>query len=224
MNTNKACLSSKIADLLKEKIINKEFNVGDKLPNENDLSKELNVSRTTLREAIRILVAQNLVEIRRGKGTFIINNNLDFYNLNQLNNSTSDLRDLFEIRLMIEPMAVYYATNRASDEEIVEIINFGKKVEEKILQNKDRSKEEQDFHNAIAKASHNSFIKNLMPIINKSINKGVVLSKEFKKINELTLRDYQMIMDFMKARNGEACKVAMELHILNAMDVFSIQR
>ena len=224
MKRTEISLSSQIAEELKEKIVNKEFNIGDKLPNENILSQELNVSRTTLREAIRILVTQNLLEIRRGKGTFVINNDLDIYQLNKLNNTSSDLKDLLELRLIIEPMAVYYATNRATDKEIENILYYGKEVEKKILNIEDRSNEEQYFHNAIAKASHNAFIKDLMPIINKAINKAVILSKEFDKINELTLRDHQMIMDFMKARNADGAKASMELHIINALSVFGIQR
>ncbi len=52
-------------------IIEKRFSIGDKLSNEIELSQKLNVSRTTLREAIKILVAYNILEIRRGKGTYV---------------------------------------------------------------------------------------------------------------------------------------------------------
>lgn len=65
-------LSQSIADNILSMItIEKRFSVGDKLPNELELSEELNVSRTTLREAIRILVAYDILEIRRGKGTYV---------------------------------------------------------------------------------------------------------------------------------------------------------
>ena len=63
-------LSQSVADSILSMItIEKRFSVGDKLPNEMELSEELNVSRTTLREAIRMLVAYDILEIRRGKGT-----------------------------------------------------------------------------------------------------------------------------------------------------------
>lgn len=225
MKRQEPSLSLQIADELKEKIlINKEYKIGDKLPNENLLSEELNVSRTTLREAIRILVTENILEIKRGKGTFIINDTLDNHDFGKLNNTVSDLKDLLELRLIIEPMAVYYATKRATDKEIENIISLGQIVESKILNQENRNNEEQSFHNAIAKASHNSFIKDLMPIINEAINKGVNLSKEFSKINDLTMSDHKLIMDFMKERNADGAKVAMELHIINAMSVFGIQR
>ena len=225
MKRKEPSLSLQIADDLKEKIIvKKEYKIGDKLPNENLLSEELNVSRTTLREAIRILVTENILEIKRGRGTYVINNTLDNHDLGKLSNTVYDLKDLLELRLIIEPMAVYYATQRATEKDMENILYYGQRVEEKILNKEDRNEDEQYFHNAIAKASHNSFIKDLIPIINEAINKGVYLSKEFDKINELTLRDHKMIMDFIKDRNAEGAKVAMELHIINAMSVFGIQR
>ena len=51
--------------------IEKKFMPGEKLPNENELSEELKISRTTLREAIRILATNGILEIQRGKGTFV---------------------------------------------------------------------------------------------------------------------------------------------------------
>ena len=137
---NQISLPQQIADDIKDMIVEKKkFQIGDKLPNENILSKELNVSRTTLREAIRILVAQNLLEIKRGKGTFVINDKTDNYNLNNIANTLSDLKDLLELRLIIEPMAVYYATKRASDKEIERIIKYSLLVEEKILNKEERT-------------------------------------------------------------------------------------
>lgn len=65
---NSKMLSQSIAQTILSMItIEKRFTAGDKLPNENDLAAELNISRTTLREAIRILVAYHILEIQRGK-------------------------------------------------------------------------------------------------------------------------------------------------------------
>ncbi len=52
-------------------VVEKKYLPGDKLTNEIELSKELGVSRITLREAIRILVTRHVLEIKRGKGTFV---------------------------------------------------------------------------------------------------------------------------------------------------------
>ena len=92
-------------DILAMITIDKRFLPGDKLPNEIELSSELKVSRTTLREAIRILSSHKILEIKRGKGTFI-SKNLEFNDplgLDELNNVRHNIKDLYEIRLIFEP-------------------------------------------------------------------------------------------------------------------------
>ena len=211
-------LSEQVADeILDMIVVKKQFKIGDKLPNETELSALLNVSRTTLREAIKMLVLQDIVEIKRGKGTFVKSDEVDNFTLGNLKPNTSDLADLLEMRLIIEPMGAYYATKRASDNEIEKII------EQKILNNEDRTDAEQQFHNAIAKASGNSFMKELVPIISKAINESVILSKQYEKATELTLKDHRMIIDFMKERNAEGAKTAMSLHIIHTIDSFGFK-
>ena len=98
------------------------FTVGDKLPNENDLAAELGVSRSTLREAIRILTTSGVLEIRRGKGTFVSANTvIDSADLSDI---ASGLDDLFEMRLMFEPDCAYLAAKRATQEEIAFVKQF----------------------------------------------------------------------------------------------------
>ncbi len=63
--------SVRVADRLAELIVHGRFTQGEKLPGENALAEELHVSRTTLREALRILSTRGLVEVRRGVGTFV---------------------------------------------------------------------------------------------------------------------------------------------------------
>ncbi|MEL7647008.1 MAG: FadR/GntR family transcriptional regulator [Sedimentibacter sp.] len=206
--------------------VDNKYLPGDKLPNENDLSTELKVSRTTLREAIKILIANNILEIRRGKGTYVTfreNINEDFC----LNNSMAariGLRDLMEIRLIIEPEIAYLAAKRATEKEIEKILYYGELNEQKILNGEDRTDEEQMFHNLISKASHNEFVNRLMPIISQGIYKGVILSKEQCKINDDTLVDHRSIMEYLKNRDADGAKAAMKLHIIRAMDNFGISR
>ena len=60
-----------IADKIIDLIESKELLPGERLPSEQELMKELNVGRGTIREAIKSLVSRNIVEIRRGVGTFV---------------------------------------------------------------------------------------------------------------------------------------------------------
>lgn len=220
MSKNGKILAESVADdILAMITIDKKFAPGDKLPNENDLSAELQISRTTLREAIRILVSHKVLEIRRGKGTFVTTNPEFNENtgLSSLSNIGLDIKDLYEIRLIFEPQAAYYAAKRASDKEIERILYYGQLEEEMILKNEDRTEVEQAFHNSIAKATHNEFINKLMPIIYKAIYKGVILSNDNPTIIQDTINDHRMIMDFLAKRDAVGAETAMKLHIIHAM-------
>lgn len=212
-------LSQSVADNILSMItIEKRFSVGDKLPNELDLSEELNVSRTTLREAIRILVALDILEIQRGKGTYVKENAFKKQqDLEQLSNIKVNAKDLYEMRLIFEPEAAYYAALRATDSEIKRIIEFGKKVEKEISNHQDRTDDEHSFHKAIAQATHNEFMNKLMPILYQAISKGVYLSLQSDKAIEDTINDHRMIMEFLEQRNAEGAKNAMKIHIMHAM-------
>lgn len=212
-------LSQSVADNILSMItIEKRFSVGDKLPNELDLSNELNVSRTTLREAIRILVALDILEIQRGKGTYVKENAFKKQqDIEQLSNIKVNAKDLYEMRLIFEPEAAYYAALRATDSEIKRILEFGKKVEKEISNHQDRTDDEHSFHKAIAQATHNEFMNKLMPILYQAISKGVYLSLQSDKAIEDTINDHRMIMEFLEQRNAEGAKNAMKIHIMHAM-------
>lgn len=219
-------LSESVADdILAMITIDKKFASGDKLPNENELSDELQVSRTTLREAIRILVTRNILEIKRGKGTFVTNHQELNENLSLEQFSASELKvkDLYEMRLIFEPQTAYYAAKRATDKELERILYYGKLEEEKILNNEDRTEVEQAFHKSIAKATHNEFMNKLIPILYKAINNGVILSDENEVVIQDTLNDHRMIMDFLARRDAEGAKIAMKLHIIHAMRGLGIE-
>ena len=114
-------LSDDIADVILSMItVEKKYNPGDKLPNEMELSEQLGVSRITLREAIRILVTANVLEIKRGKGTFVKEDfkQYTFKGLEVGSTAKVGLNDLYEMRLIFEPEVAYYATLRATEKEI----------------------------------------------------------------------------------------------------------
>jgi len=225
MTREKRSLAENVADNILAMItIDKKYALGDKLPNENELSEELQVSRTTLREAIRILVAYNVLEIQRGKGTYIKNNCElnEGLGLKELSTFQLNMKDLYEMRLIFEPQSAYYAAKRATDRELERILYYGKLEEELILKKEDRTEVEQAFHKSIAKATHNEFMNRLMPILYQAIDKGVLLSDTNEEMVQNTLNDHQMIMEFLSKRDAEGAKTAMKLHIIHAMRGFGI--
>lgn len=213
---NKGRLSDVTAKRIRNMIEESRFKVGDKLPNENDFANELGISRSTLREAIKALTSLGILEIRRGKGTFVTDSTvIESGDLGEIN---SGLGDLFEMRLMFEPECAYYAAQRATDEEISIICKYGEAVEKKIKSGEDRTYEEQKFHESIANATHNAFVQQFMPIIFNAIKKGVIVMQKDKIVSDDNLNDDRLIMDFLKARNADGARTAMRLHIIHAME------
>lgn len=214
-------LSDRVADdILTMIMIEKRFSPGEKLPNEIDLSGELKVSRTTLREAFRILAAGGVVEIRRGLGTYVredfqVNEKKDISSLAAVR---TDVRDLYEMRLIVEPEAAYYATMRAGEEEIEQILYLGQQIETAIADGRDRTDMERNFHKAIARATHNEFMTKLLPVIYQAIDRGVQLSQKKEKAVSDTVQDHRMLMEFLHTRNAEGARSAMKIHILHAME------
>ena len=216
-------LSVRIADELTEMIAQGEFRPGDKLPNEPELSRRMQVSRTTLREALRILTTRGLVEVRRGIGTFVtVSRSIHAdYNVLKIQDTNVNSKDLYEMRLMFEPHAAYYAAIRASDDELSTIFRYGELTEHMIRERNPQWDEK--FHNSIASATHNPFITALLPIFNRAIHHGILLAAEAPQVAEMTLHDHRVLMQYLKDRNPEGAKTAMYLHIINAMRAFKIE-
>ena len=220
-----SALPVRIADTLTDMIAQRRFLPGDKLPSELELAVELQVSRTTLREALRILTTRGLVEVRRGVGTFVTQSKSIHadYDVLKIQNTNVTAKELYEMRLMFEPQAAYYACKRASDEELETIFRYGELDEEMILRRDPLwADSEQKFHNSIASATHNQFITALLPIFNRAIHQGVILANESPEVSEMTLHDHRVLMEYLRERNPEGAKTAMYLHIINTMRAFQI--
>lgn len=211
--------ASQIMDMI---LVERRFKTGDKLPNEMELAEELGISRVTLREAIRILCTRGLVEIKRGRGTFVTSYELPAAgaDLSPLETVSASNRELLEIRMMVEPPAAYYAAKRATQEEIEAIRELSLKIEAAAAHGQNPVKIEQDFHNTIALASHNQFMTKLMPIINKSIYTDLTY---FEESITYSLQDHREIVRFIESGNGEGARSAMRLHILHAYQISNLE-
>jgi DNA-binding FadR family transcriptional regulator len=212
-------LSQRVADEIYDMIVMEKFRPGDKLPNENDLSVDYGVSRATLREAIRWLSAQGVLEVQRGKGTFIstdmkLCHDFGFRNLERIR---IRMKDLFEMRLLFEPQVAALACQRATAEEMQNIFEQGQYVEELIRTNKNRIEADQELHRAIVMASHNDFMIRLIPIINRAVSETIILTNNADTLAKKTLHDYTMLMEFFMARDAQGAKNAMAILIRHAM-------
>ena len=223
----KAKLSEQTADRLYELIVDEgRYPLGSKLPNENELSQALEVSRTTLREAISFLVAQGVLEIRRGKGTFVKEalpaQGLDLTGLAGLR-SRVRAKDLFEMRLIFEPATVALACSRATDEELEQIVKKGLRVEQVAAEGGDWPLADQEFHWAIIKASHNEYMRRLYPIINSAVNEILQIAHNRQKMQDTALADNRIILDFLLKRDEVGASHAMSIHMRHLINTLEEQ-
>lgn len=222
----KAKLSQQAAERLLDMITEeRRYEPGGKLPNENELSELLGVSRTTLREAISFLVAQGVLEIQRGKGTFVAQSlprfPVDMTALTDLK-SRARARDLFEMRLIFEPATVALACLRASDEELEQIRRKAERMEQLAASGGDWPAADQDFHLSIIRASHNEYMRRLYPIINDAVSEILQISENRKHMQEIAVADNKLILDFLLRRDDAGARHAMSIHMKHLMHTLRV--
>lgn len=214
LNEDKMSLSMKVATQIEELIIERKLSVGEKLPNEFEMAKQLNVGRGSIREAIKILVSRNVVEIKRGCGTFVcdkpglVKDPLGFaFTKNRLKLAL----DIYEFRMIMETEMAALAAERASDEEIKEIERAAIEVEELCEMGLDHKEKDVFLHELIAKSTKNQVMINIMPVILSGVE--LFISITDSTLKKETILTHRMIVDAIKERNPEKAKVAMSKHI-----------
>lgn len=213
-------ISQNIANQISDMIsLEKKYLPNDKLPNEHELAEELGVSRTTIREAVKTLVANGVLTIVRGRGTFVTAQpgaQNDPFGISYLEDKKKLVHNWFEMRLVLEPANVRMVVERASDDEIKEILQFEKEAAELILSGKSYAEADQKFHAAIAKATHNSVIELMLPAIEASISDAIntaVYTGTHDRSSENALTNHHLIAHFIEQRDADGAALAMYYHI-----------
>lgn len=222
-------LSEQVAEKIKEMIREGKFPAGEQIPSENELSKQLNVSVRTVREAVKFLISRNILVIQRGVGTFaceIPGVSADPFGF-EFMDSAELYTDLLEIRLLLEPEIIVLAAKRASKEELdaaEDILEQVQTVNKTITEN-DLNFEEAfemawqldlKFHEQLYEASHNSVANRLLPLISKTLweiySSGPF--KEFRKSNEFYSR-HRDILAAMRNKDYKLIRKLCKLHIFS---------
>ncbi len=210
-------VTDSIVNQIKDLVLQGKLNEGDKLPPERELMNLFEVGRPSLREALKVLEAQGLIE-KTQKGTIITGNHDKFFSdslMFQLYFSSADWQDIFEARRFLERELTYLATTRASSEDFDEIEHTIDEMELSIHDNNQSVYVTSNllFHERIAKASKNLVLFNLYESINNLIKhsqeKGVTV---LGVMNE-SLNYHKSILDAMRQRNPELASSLMVKHI-----------
>ncbi|KKM11164.1 GntR family transcriptional regulator [Clostridiales bacterium PH28_bin88] len=154
-----------IAEQVKALIAAGNLTPGDKLPPERELAEQLQVSRTSVREALCALDMAGIIEVRPGEGAFVrrvekdsIIEPLSFILLLE----KDKVREILEVRKALEVESVGLATERATDEHFSKIEAFLAEMEEDLLTGNTGERADLKFHYSIAEATGNTLLIRLM--------------------------------------------------------------
>ncbi|RII35974.1 FadR family transcriptional regulator [Clostridium chromiireducens] len=215
VNNSAKPLGEQISERIIQLIIENDWKAGDKLPNEYELADKLDVGRSTIREAIKALVSRNILEIRRGAGTFISEKGGvadDPLGLTFVKDKYKLALDLLEVRFMIEPSIASIAAVKATNEEIEKMSSLYDEIDELILKKQPYLEKDIEFHAAIAKSSKNLVVGNLIPIINRSI--AIFIDITNQKLRTETMETHREILNAIKNHDANGARDAMFLHLV----------
>jgi GntR family transcriptional repressor for pyruvate dehydrogenase complex len=208
-------LTLEVATQIKDLIRGEKLKPGDKLPNEMELSRLFGVSRPTVREAVKALLSQNIIEIVRGKGTFVSQMpgivddplGLDFV-------MNPDLRlSLVEARLLIEPGAARLAAKNADEADVARIERFIDAMSEIVRKKEINMDIELDFHRSIAEATKNPVIIRIVPVIIDAIIKTYRDAPRTSEDHRHASEEHRIIFNAVKAKNPSRAFRAMQHHL-----------
>lgn len=215
-------VSDQVFEEMKAKIAEKEWKIGEKIPSELQLMKLYGVSRISIREAIKQLMCLGLLETKQGSGTFVCS----YHEPNALQSlspilSKQDLLELLEMRRGIEIESVGLLASRATPTDTVILREICLQMEDDSITPELNSQLDMRFHIAIAKATRNKYIIDIMEVISEPLlhffNTTAFLN--FSKGNGL--QRHKHILSAIENHNVQEARLIMELHLDDTMQIIA---
>jgi len=214
-----------IVEQIKQLMAGGELKPGDKLLPERELAERLQVSRASVREAIRALEMMGFVEIRPGDGTFVRDTNTD--DIIQplamfLAVEKTSLLEMFAIRMIFETATARMAAEQASEEEVGEIKTALEKMIESLNVQDSEKGEEYDtaFHYAVAEATHNGLLIRLFRTITEDFSRAVSAARRQLYTDahnpQKIIDQHRRIYEAIKNHNPDLAAQAMLEHLTYA--------
>jgi DNA-binding FadR family transcriptional regulator len=209
----------RLADDLREQIVSGELAPGDQLPAEAEMQRRYEVSRSTIREALRVLSSQNLLLTTRGVtgGSFVVHpepraiaDHLQT-SLGLLTSSMGSVNDLLEVRRLLEVPAAGLAARRRTKAQLEAVRNT-------LTDHADTSSEDlfrvnRDFHGALLMAAGNPVLETLsrplFAVLQERIARTGVSPSFWRKVD----RDHAEIFGFLEAQDADGAQHAHAAHL-----------
>ncbi len=198
-------LYEEVAELMRERIFKNELQPGDWI-DELKISAEYGISRTPLREAIKVLAAEGLVTMKVRRGAYVTE-------VNQ-----RDVSDVFHLMALLEADAAAQVANQATDAEIALLEALHQQLEKTT---KDRAKFfalNEQFHFKLLELASNRWRDQIVADLRKvlKLNRAQSLLKTGRI--EQSISEHRALMLALKKRDADAARSAMQAHIANGLE------
>lgn len=214
ISTKRTPLANEVANKIADYISQENFLPGDRIPNEFELAELFTVGRGTIREAVKLLVARNVLEIRPAKGTFVCENpgwlgnsvGLDF-----LPNKMEIIRDMYELRILLERYAVRRVALSITDENIAQLAKLADGIQASLDNHECCASYDIEFHKYIAENCGNTAMPLILPLIHKNISdyNKLEIERHWLVSNE----GHYAIIEALKLHDPDLAERAMVAHL-----------
>ena len=212
-------VSSLIVDQIKAHIIKGDLNPGDPLPSERELMKFFGVSRSSLREALKILDTIGFVEISQRKRTRVkslVPGSFIEPIRRLLKEDINTVLEVHDVRMCLESWNAYYAAQRSTKDDIKRLGLNIESMEKVITKKKSLIEDDAAFHLAISGATHNKIQTHLMFSIYALIQSTVGICYETSESIEI-LEEHKEIYWAIKDKNPALAREKMNIHLDNVL-------
>lgn len=219
-------LSESAIEQIKDFIHHNKLETGSRLPSERELGSRLHISRSSIREALRMLEIMGLVEVKPGKGIYVRNPNGDLFVSLPIwvSNHKDAIHKHFEARLILEPEIAALAARRATSEYIDQI-------EQNIQNQKNLTDNEKvaiiqadiEFHRLVAEAAKNETILMLFNSIARISFHGWKAALRMDGRNESAVKEHTTLIKKIKMHDENGARKAMCEHMLASIHMLEQQ-
>ncbi|MBI2871944.1 MAG: FadR family transcriptional regulator [Chloroflexi bacterium] len=206
-----------VVEQVKELIRDGRLRPGQKLPSERELAQRFQVSRASLREAIRALELEGLVVTRPGAGSFVSEEGFDAAVealARRLLAGREELADVAELRLLLEPQVAALAAQRAVQEDKDRLEAILQEQSQQVQQGGSGADADVAFHSQVAAASHNQALVNLSGALADLLAPVRDETLQTPERSQASLASHRTILDAVMRGGAEAARQAMREHIL----------
>lgn len=205
-----------VAARLQRLILEGQLRPGDWLPTERELAEQFGVSRSSIRDAIRVLQLMGLVEPRQGEGTVVRDLDPDAVVhplASLLVRNQSLLHDLLDVRKMIEPHLAARAARHATEEELARLHAIVHRQQAKAERGELAVEEDSEFHYTIATASRNQVILRILDVLMDLLRTSRERSLQVPGRLQRSLEGHRRILAAIRRRDPAAAEAAMRRHL-----------